>query len=75
MSPSATVPDTGRRLPAGEYGYGDLQPGDRYDTQAITLTESHIVAFAGITGDFLTCIWMILSPANRGFPAASLTVY
>ncbi|WP_312884965.1 MaoC/PaaZ C-terminal domain-containing protein [Candidatus Sodalis endolongispinus] len=52
MSQSATVPASGRRLPAGEYGYADLQAGDRYDTRAITLTESHIVAFAGITGDF-----------------------
>lgn len=68
MSPSATVPDTGRRLSAGEYGYGDLQPGDRYDTQAITLTESHIVAFAGITGDFFDVHMDDTFARQQGFP-------
>ncbi|BAE73771.1 Bifunctional protein PaaZ [Sodalis glossinidius str. 'morsitans'] len=68
MSQSATVPPTGRRLPAGEYGYADLHSGDHYDTQAITLTESHIVAFAGITGDFFDVHMDDTFAREQGFP-------
>jgi itaconyl-CoA hydratase len=33
--------------------YGDdFQVGDRFETAAITLTEAHIVTWAGLTGDF-----------------------
>ncbi|WP_074012397.1 MaoC family dehydratase [Candidatus Sodalis sp. SoCistrobi] len=68
MTQSATVPAAGRRLPAGEYVYADLQTGDRYDTQAITLTESHIVAFAGITGDFFDVHMDDTFAREQGFP-------
>ncbi|MCE2738938.1 MAG: MaoC family dehydratase N-terminal domain-containing protein [Rhodobacter sp.] len=39
-------------LPAGKYFYDDLQVGAWFRTGRITVTESHIVAFAGISGDF-----------------------
>lgn len=33
--------------------YGDaFKPGDVYDAGAITVTESHVVNWAGLTGDF-----------------------
>ncbi|GMU67972.1 MAG: MaoC family dehydratase N-terminal domain-containing protein [Steroidobacteraceae bacterium] len=33
--------------------YGDdLRVGDVYDTAAITVTEAHVVGWAGLTGDF-----------------------
>jgi acyl dehydratase len=30
----------------------DFKVGDRYRTQGITVTESHVVGWAGLTGDF-----------------------
>jgi len=41
----------GRELAPGEYGYDALEPGDRYRTAGITVTEAHVVGFAGISGD------------------------
>ena len=41
----------GRELGAGEYGYDALNPGDYYRTAGITVTEAHVVGFAGISGD------------------------
>ncbi|CAM3646709.1 Acyl dehydratase [Bordetella sputigena] len=41
----------GRTLDAGEYGYDTLEPGDQYRTAGITVTEAHVVGFAGISGD------------------------
>jgi acyl dehydratase len=32
--------------------YADLKVGEVVETAAITVTEAHVVAFAGITGDF-----------------------
>ena len=40
-----------RTLPAGEYWFEDLQEGDRYETGGIVVTESHIVSYAGLSGD------------------------
>ena len=42
----------GRELDAGEYGYDGVQTGDHYKTGGVTVTESHVVGFAGISGDF-----------------------
>jgi acyl dehydratase len=42
---------SGRELGAGEYGYDALEPGDHYRTAGITVTEAHVVGFAGISGD------------------------
>lgn len=42
---------TGRPLAAGEYWYEDLAAGDHFRTAAITVTEAHVVGFAGLTGD------------------------
>jgi acyl dehydratase len=41
-----------RNLSPGDYAFEDLQVGDRYSTGRIVVTEAHIVAFAGISGDF-----------------------
>ena len=40
-----------RRLSPGEYGSDDLGPGDWYETAGITVTEAHVVGFAGLSGD------------------------
>jgi acyl dehydratase len=41
----------GRSLPPGEYGYDDMMVGDYYKTAGVTVTEAHVVGFAGLSGD------------------------
>lgn len=41
----------GRRLAAGEYGYDDLEVGDFFLTSGINVTETHVVSYAGLSGD------------------------
>jgi acyl dehydratase len=38
-------------LTAGEYGYDDLDVGQGFTTAGVTVTEAHVVGFAGISGD------------------------
>ena len=38
-------------LSARDYAYDDLRVGGHYETGGITITEAHIVGFAGISGD------------------------
>ena len=33
--------------------YEDVEPGERFATGGIVVTESHVMGFAGLTGDFL----------------------
>ncbi|MDQ7978037.1 MaoC/PaaZ C-terminal domain-containing protein [Paraburkholderia sp. SARCC-3016] len=40
-----------RVLVPGEYGFDDLQIGDSYQTAGVTITEAHVVGFAGLSGD------------------------
>lgn len=35
----------------GRY-YEDFDPGETFETRGITVTEAHVVAFAGLSGDF-----------------------
>ena len=42
----------GNLLPAGKYFHDDLSVGAYFRTGRITVTEAHIVAFAGLSGDF-----------------------
>ena len=48
---SETAGAQGRLLPPGEYGFADVNVGDHYSTSGVTLTEAHVVGFAGLTGD------------------------
>jgi 3-hydroxybutyryl-CoA dehydratase len=41
----------GRDLPAGLYTFDDVEEGDHFRTGGIVVTESHVVGFAGLTGD------------------------
>jgi 3-hydroxybutyryl-CoA dehydratase len=43
--------DKGRLLSAGEYWLEDLAVGDHFLTGGITVTETHIVSYAGLSGD------------------------
>lgn len=42
----------GRRLPPGAYGIDDIEVGDHFTTSGVTVTETHVVNFAGVSGDF-----------------------
>jgi acyl dehydratase len=41
----------GRKLAAGEYGFDDLELGNHFETSGVTVTEAHVVGFAGLSGD------------------------
>lgn len=45
-------PERLRELGPGVYLLDDLHVGDFYETGSVTLTEAHITAFAGLSGDW-----------------------
>lgn len=55
-------------LPAGKYFYDDLYVGGHFLTGRITVTEAHIVAFAGISGDFFDVHMDDEFAREQGFP-------
>lgn len=57
-----------RKLTPGEYWYEDVEPGDHYATGSIVVTESHIVAFAGLSGDFFDVHMDDEFARQQGFP-------
>ena len=59
----------GRALGPGEYWFEDLEPGDHYRTGALVVTEAHIVAFAGLSGDFFDVHMDDEFAREQGFPA------
>ena len=67
MPLTASEPE-GRKLPPGEYGFGDLSPGDWYETAGITVTEAHVVGFAGISGDLFDVHMDDEFARRAGFP-------
>jgi acyl dehydratase len=52
----------------GKYFYDDLQIGAFFRTGRMTITESHIVMFAGITGDFFDVHMDDDFAREQGFP-------
>ncbi len=65
MSDSAP---TGRVLDAGEYWYEDLAPGDHYATAGVSVTEAHVVGFAGLVGDLFDVHMDDEFAKAQGFP-------
>lgn len=57
-----------RQLTAGEYGFEQLDVGDWYETAGVTVTEAHIVGFAGIAGDLFDVHMDDEFARNAGFP-------
>ncbi|MEQ9635953.1 MAG: MaoC/PaaZ C-terminal domain-containing protein [Devosia marina] len=55
-------------MPAGKYFYDDLQVGAFFRTGRITVTESHIVAYAGMSGDFFDVHMDDRFAREQGFP-------
>ena len=58
-----------RELTAGHYYQDDLSAGDWIRTGHIVVTEAHIVAFAGLSGDFFDVHMDDVFAQERGFPA------
>jgi 3-hydroxybutyryl-CoA dehydratase len=55
-------------LPAGKYFHDDLHVGAFFRTGRITVTEAHIVAFAGMSGDFFDVHMDDVFARDQGFP-------
>jgi len=60
---------TGRRLPAGEYWYEDVLVGDHFTTAGVTVTEAHVVGFAGLAGDLFDVHMDEEFARAQGFPS------
>ncbi|WP_320822686.1 MaoC family dehydratase [Reinekea sp.] len=56
-------------LKAGKYYFGDLSIGSFFKTGRIVVTETHIVNFAGITGDFFDVHMDDEFARELGFPS------
>ena len=55
------------KLDPGVYGFNDLKPGDWYNTGAIVVSESHLINFAGISGDFFDIHMDPIFAKNNGY--------
>lgn len=60
---------TETRLQPGKYYFEDLQVGCFFQTGRIVVTETHIVNFAGISGDFFDVHMDDEFARAQGFPA------
>ncbi|HEV2486736.1 MAG TPA: MaoC family dehydratase [Terracidiphilus sp.] len=58
----------GRQLQPGDYWFEDLKAGDWYETGHLVVTEAHIVAFAGLSGDFFDIHMDDEFAREQGFP-------
>jgi acyl dehydratase len=63
-----TAETQGRLLPPGEYGFDDVYVGDHYSTSGVTVTEAHVVGFAGLTGDLFDVHMDDQFARDAGFP-------
>ncbi|MFD1880237.1 MaoC family dehydratase [Paracoccus pacificus] len=60
---------SGRLLPAGHYGFGDLRAADYVQTAEATITAAMIDAFAALTGDSFAIHMTDKGARDKGFPA------
>lgn len=56
-------------LPPGVYGYDELHEGDFFLTSGVTVTEAHVVGYAGISGDLFDVHMDDVFAREQGFPA------
>jgi 3-hydroxybutyryl-CoA dehydratase len=59
---------SGRELAPGLYHLDDLRPGDRWRTGGITVTDWHVLTFAGLAGDFFDVHTDDAFARGLGFP-------
>ncbi len=67
MSESVAI-DTRRLLKPGLYGLNDIEAGDYYLTAGVTVTETHVVNFAGVSGDHYDIHVDDVAAQEAGFP-------
>ncbi|MEI5999620.1 acyl dehydratase [Paraburkholderia bengalensis] len=67
MSDSVAI-DTRRLLKPGLYGLNDIEAGDYYLTAGVTVTETHVVNFAGVSGDHYDIHVDDVAAQEAGFP-------
>jgi acyl dehydratase len=60
--------ESGGQLLPGDYWFEDLKAGDWYETGHMVVTEAHIVAFAGLSGDFFDIHMDDEFAREQGFP-------
>ncbi len=65
---NTTSKTVGRTLPTGEYWYEDVEIGDHFMTAGVTVTEAHVVGFAGISGDLFDVHMDDAFAREQGFP-------
>ena len=58
-----------KQMAPGDYWFEDLRAGNWFDTGHIVVTESHIVAFAGLSGDFFDVHMDDDFARAQGFPS------
>jgi 3-hydroxybutyryl-CoA dehydratase len=59
----------GRELTSGIYDYDQVEIGDHFHTSRITVTEAHVVGFAGLSGDMFDVHMDDVFAKAHGFPA------
>ncbi|SMG59009.1 MaoC family dehydratase [Paraburkholderia susongensis] len=58
----------GRLLTPGMYDLNDIEIGDHFVTSGMTVTEAHIVNFAGVSGDMYDIHLDDVAAQQAGFP-------
>jgi 3-hydroxybutyryl-CoA dehydratase len=58
----------GRVLEPGLYDLDDIEAGDHYATSGMTVTETHVVNFAGVSGDMYDLHLDDVAAQEAGFP-------
>lgn len=58
----------GRLLTSGMYALNDIEIGDHFVTSGMTVTEAHVVNFAGVSGDLYDVHLDDVAAQQAGFP-------
>ncbi|MDR5780780.1 MaoC/PaaZ C-terminal domain-containing protein [Caballeronia sp. LZ065] len=58
----------GRALAPGMYDLNDIEAGDHFATSGMTVTETHVVNFAGVSGDLYDIHLDDVAAQEAGFP-------
>ncbi|MDR5818622.1 MULTISPECIES: MaoC/PaaZ C-terminal domain-containing protein [unclassified Caballeronia] len=58
----------GRALAPGMYDLSDIEAGDHFATSGMTVTETHVVNFAGVSGDLYDLHLDDVAAQEAGFP-------